>query len=125
MSIIEAKSDVVVPWRNIPSSEERFAELRGLNLRSHETYQLLLRAVSNAGLTSDVIISNVTIEQYAPLLNFISKLVGSTVYRREDFHKTDSFEYYYDKLALHDYVKKLCIWVYDKQDNACFRAYLC
>ena len=86
MSIVDSKSDVVVPWRNIPSSVERFAELRGLNLRSYETYQLLLRAISNVGLTSDVITSNVTIEKDVPV--FISKFGNeATVSTREDIGK--------------------------------------
>ncbi|KAI0220739.1 hypothetical protein LSAT2_027792 [Lamellibrachia satsuma] len=68
VSVNDSNSRTVVPWRNIPSLDETFAELRGLNLRSYETYRLQLRAISNVGLISDVITSDVTIETDAPIV---------------------------------------------------------
>ncbi|KAK2166991.1 hypothetical protein NP493_1290g01014 [Ridgeia piscesae] len=66
VSVQQTRAATVVPWRVLASTRQLYATLHGLGLQAYSTYTLLLRVTNSADLTSDVIVTNFTIETEAP-----------------------------------------------------------
>ena len=53
-------------WQQVASEGEMFSILSGLNLPADHSYDIVLRVVSNAGLTSETIMTSFTVDMLPP-----------------------------------------------------------
>ena len=56
----------VKSWMQVAAENEMFSMVSGLNLAREQSYDVVLRAVSKAGFTSDTFTTSFTVEMLPP-----------------------------------------------------------
>ena len=68
--------DASLSWRKLKNTGQAYATLTGLSLEEYQTYTVMVRGVNKAGLHSQTVTQNVTVETSPPVcIGKLSKLL--------------------------------------------------